>query len=88
MTGWKTSLDRYLTTPPDDPFQNWAEAVIEYFSDKFYEKNDYWILDNKGQCNRWMNKLYRKSQPPKRSAKIIERTFNIYIKNGGNNGKV
>lgn len=34
------ALDRWLTTPPDDPFENMCEAVIEHIDEDIYEANE------------------------------------------------
>lgn len=73
---WKQSLDRYLTTPPNDGFDNWAEQTIEKMSDDFYETNELWIMDSE-QCNKWLSKLYDKGIPPEIASTVIERTYRI-----------
>lgn len=78
---WKTSLDRYLTEPPDDGFDGWAEALVNSISDNFYMANEDWLNENKtdGQCNKWLNKLfYNRGKSPEEGAKIIERAFRLY----------
>lgn len=76
---WKIGLDRYLTSPPEDDFDNWCEDVLGHkLSDSFYNANEEWVDDNNGQCNKWLNKLYDKGKSPTEAAQIIERTFNIY----------
>ena len=78
---WKISLDKYLTTPYDDGFEDWANKVIEYMSDDFYNKNEDWINKDNGQCNKWLNKIfYNKCKEPKISATIIERSYKLYKK--------
>ena len=38
---WKVSLDRYLTTPPDDGFDGWCEDVLgNKITDTFYNENE------------------------------------------------
>jgi hypothetical protein len=56
---WKASLDRYLTTPPEDGFSEWVEAVVEEFSDEFYqdayeERTDW---ENSDLETSWFEKL-------------------------------
>jgi len=78
---WKISLDKYLTTPPDDGFDCWAEDVLgNQLSDSFYEKNEDWIDEYDGLCNKWLNKLFNKEVPASDAAKIIERAFGMYVK--------
>jgi len=59
MESWKASLDRYLTTPPDDGYDCWVEAVVESFSDDFYkeayEDRDDW--EGSDTETNWFNKL-------------------------------
>lgn len=80
MNSFQKSLDKYLTTEPDDGFYSWAEQVDNLFSEEFFNKNEDWIIKHDGQCNEWMNKLfYKKSKSPKLASEIIQRAFNIYI---------
>jgi hypothetical protein len=78
---WKVSLDRYLTTPPEDcGFDSWYEdAVCNCISNIFYEKNKNWVEYDE-QCDKWLTKLYEKGYSPKDAAKIIERAFYLYVK--------
>lgn len=78
---WKTGLDKYLTSSPDDDgFENWCDEIDTLFSDEFYNQNEDWIMSSSGQCNKWLNSLFKKGKEPKESAAIIQRAFNIYIK--------
>jgi hypothetical protein len=74
---WKTSLDKYLTNPPDNGFDFWCDKVIDHLSDEFYNLNENWIMEYDGQCNKWLNKLF-KSKNPEQAAKIIERGFGLF----------
>lgn len=77
---WKASLDKYLTTEPDDGFDRWCEDIIgNKVSDTFYEKNEERLNKYDGQCNKWLNKLFNGGFSPEDAAKIIERAFAIYI---------
>ena len=73
---WKTSLDKYLTSPFDDGFDNWCELVTESMSNEFWERNENWILDS-DLCNKWLNKLQDKE--PELAGQIIERAFKRYV---------
>jgi len=76
---WKASLDKYLTTPPDDGFDNWCENVVgKEISDSFYSENEDWIEEYNGQCNKWLNDLFNRSKHPTDAAKILERAFKYY----------
>lgn len=78
---WKVSLDKYLTTPHEDGFDNWCENVLGMdLSDEFYKQNEEWILEYDGTCNKWLNKLYDRGYETKQAAKMIERTFNKFIR--------
>jgi hypothetical protein len=74
---WKTSLDKYLTTPPEDNFDNWGESVTSEFTDEFFDENELWIFESE-LCNKWLNKLFRKDYSPKRTAEIIQRAKTLY----------
>lgn len=76
---WKASLDKYLTTAPDDGFDSWCEDVLENkITDAFYNQNELWININDGQCSKWLNELFKRGIDTDESAKIIERAFNLY----------
>lgn len=70
---WKTNLDKWLTTPPEDEFDNWCERVLELLSDSFFEENEEWILEDSGVCNKWLNELYREGYEPILAAIEIEK---------------
>lgn len=78
---WKSSLDKYLTTPPDDGYDGWYEQVIEILPDDFYEPNQDWLVTSSfdSQCNKWMWKMFRKGHHPEQAGKILQRTFNLYL---------
>ena len=77
---WKTSLDRYLTNPPDDGFDYYFENVSESLSDEFWGEQEDWILDSK-EFEKSVEKCFNKGWEPKYSATIIERAFRIYKSN-------
>lgn len=77
---WKTSLDRYLTTPPDDGFDNYFENVCENLSNEFWDEHEDWILDSK-EFEKSVERCFNKGCEPKYSASIIERAFRIYKSN-------
>jgi hypothetical protein len=75
---WKQSLDRYLTTEPDDGFNGWTETVIDTFYEGFYIRRGTWIDENNGLCNKWLNALYYKGMPPEQAAQVIMRAHKLY----------
>jgi len=76
---WKASLDKYLTSPPDDGFDGWCDDILEkQISDAFFNKNEKWLLDNNGLCSKWLNVLFNRNKNTDETAKIIERAFKIY----------
>lgn len=78
---FKTSLDRYLTSDPFDYTDLWFEEVLgDKISNQFYEDNEYWI-ENDPQIEKWLNKLFDSGKTQTEAAMIIERAFNIFIKN-------
>lgn len=77
---WKNSLDRYLTTEPEDGFSGWADVVLDKMSDDFYNLNEDWLFEYDGQCNKWLNKLFNKGKEYSEAAQIIERAHSIFIK--------
>ncbi len=77
MNNFQVSLDRYLTTPPEDGFTGWYEQVIEHLSDDFYTRNEDWVEEEGGMCTDWLNRLFDRS--PKEAATIIERAHRMYV---------
>lgn len=77
---WKISLDKYLTSEPsNDEYDGFCEMIIgNHITDEFYRKNEDWLFSE--QCDKWLNKLYKKDIPLNYSALIIERAYKIYIK--------
>jgi hypothetical protein len=74
---WKMSLDKYLTTPPEDNFDNWADSVTSEFTDEFFDENENWIFQSK-LCSKWLIKLFDKCYSPKETAEIIHRAKILY----------
>ena len=82
---FETDLDKYLTTPPDDGFDVFCEGVIEAISDSFFFKNDIWIIEAELSAD-WLEKLFiqnrlNANETFSHCANVIERAFNIYVKN-------
>lgn len=75
--GWKQSLDRYLTSPPDDGFTDYFELVTEALTQEFFDANEDWVLDSK-DFEKWVGKCFDKGYAPEKSALIIERAKKIY----------
>ncbi len=79
--GFHESLDKYLTTPPEDDFDNWCEDLLgNKISDNFYNLNEKWIEESNGTCEKWINKLFNCDKSPTEAALIIERAYKLYIK--------
>lgn len=75
--GWKESLDRYLTTPPESEIDSWYEDLIQnQISSPFYEENEHWIFEG-GLFQKWVEMLFAKGIDTPQSAAIIERAFKI-----------
>ncbi len=85
--GFHESLDKYLTTAPEDDFDNWCDDLLgEKLSDEFYRLNEDWIEATKGTCEKWINKLFNCNKSPTEAALIIERAYKLYVKyHYGNN---
>lgn len=77
---WKTSLDKYLTMVPDDSYDGWLGILYENITDDFYYLNEDWLLgDIDEQCDRWLEKLFKKGIHPVVGARILERAFRLYL---------
>jgi hypothetical protein len=75
MEDWKKSLDKHLTTEPNDGFDNWCEEVTDCFSDKFYDLNEEWIFETNKQCSKWLEKHFIEGKSPSEAAQQIEKDF-------------
>ena len=71
---WKTSLDRYLTTEPYDPFQEWAERVADSLPDWFYKANEDWVDEYSGTYNKWVNYLFEGCYSVEEAVNLIVKT--------------
>lgn len=67
---WKQSLDRYLTTPPEDRFDNYCDEIIECVSKDFYDNNEDWL--NSQEATNIMDSYFRSGITPKEAAILIE----------------
>ena len=66
-------------------FQDYCVDVIKYFTPEFCEAHEEWCIEDYGQFERWAGYLYIKEYAPSRAGRIIERAYNLYIKNDGKN---
>lgn len=64
-------LDRYLTTPPEDEWQELYEDVAEYLSEEMWAEAEDWFLES-DQAHKWMMKLAEKYPRPFRYEKDRE----------------
>ena len=77
---WKVGLDKYLTTSPDDGFDDWCDDVLgNKLTDTFYNENEKWVDEYDGKCNTWLNELFKRGKNTTEAARIIERAFLIYV---------
>ena len=67
---WKQSLDRYLTTPPDDGFDDYCDAVIQAIDDKFFTANEKWILGEKG--DKLLVECFKSGMDIQQAVKVIK----------------
>lgn len=79
MDNFKIGLDRYLTSSPDDSFNDWCEAVVDQISDSFFNTHEGWIDEYDGVCTQWLNALHVKDKAPQEAAAIIERAHRLYL---------
>lgn len=65
----------------DDEFCGWCERLmIKGLSDEFYDNNLDLLFGTRNVVDEWLNKLFKKNIHPDTAAQIIERAFNIYLK--------
>jgi hypothetical protein len=70
---WKQSLDRYLTTDPNEGMYCYYDDVCERLSDPFFAANELWIQNTNPLLDKWINKCYYKRIKPTVAAAMIER---------------
>jgi hypothetical protein len=80
MSDFSTSLDKYLATEPEDPFEVWSSEVVEFLPQSFFDENETWIMNDETKYNEWLRVLFYEDKYPSEAALIIQRTFNIYLK--------
>ena len=69
----KNSLDRWLTTEPEDSYTPYYEEVVERFTESFYEAHEESIVCSDGSIPTWIERMYNKGRSPKEAAMTIER---------------
>ena len=42
----KESLDKWLTTPPNEANDAYFDSLVDEFSDNFYEANEDWVVED------------------------------------------
>ena len=67
---WKQSLDRWLTTPPDDGFDDYCESVINALEEQFYEANEDWAQSM--ECDKLLNQCFADGMSIQAAARFIE----------------
>lgn len=82
MKDWKAGLDRYLTaSPPDDPYEGWAEEVVDEVCSELFQKHEDFLLSNDSQCNEWLNRMFSdKGLSPSEATALLERCLRVYEK--------
>lgn len=75
MNNWKTGLDKYLTTEPEDNFTPYCEQVLEHIPDATFNANETLLTSCTGYANTVLNKLYDKGYEPQRAAAIMNRLY-------------
>lgn len=80
MEAWKQSLDRWLTSVPDDGCTEYYEEVTDRLSSEFFNVNEKWATDGNTQFDLWVDKLMMNEVLPSKAARLIERAHAIYIK--------
>lgn len=78
MNHFQQSLDKYLTTPPDDGFDNWCEDVMSHIPDHLYYPHEQLLNQSSGVCNKWLNKLFDKEYYSLEASQILMRAITIY----------
>lgn len=74
---WKERLDKYLTTPPEDGFDDWSSEVDNNLSECFWDTYGHeFMFEDK--ATDWLTNLYYvREKTPQEAAKIVERAFFI-----------
>ena len=82
MNDFATSLDKYLTTQPDDGFDSWFESVCDRLSKPFSDWDD--MADNTPSCSdefiETCDLLFSAGLTPDEAAPIINQSFVFFDK--------
>lgn len=62
-------------------FQDYCIDIIKHLTTTFCQTHEEWLVEDYGQFELWAGTLYLKNYAPSRAGKIIERTYNLYLKN-------
>lgn len=57
MPTFEQSLDKFLTTPPENDDDGFFEMIVEELPEQFFEENELWIMDYNDQFCTWLHKL-------------------------------
>lgn len=97
MNSFQASLDKYLTTPPEDN-DGYIESLLEELTEEFWDKHENGFLES-NIFYHWCDKLSEREDPCEvvggqlkdlpnkrltfeQAAKIIERAHSIFIDKG------
>jgi len=78
MNDWQRSLDKYLTSEPNDGFNNWVELLVDELNDETYLKHEDWLLFS-SESSEWFGELFDRGYNPQKGAEIIERILKYKI---------
>lgn len=80
MTAFQNSLDRYLTSEPQDDFTPFCEALEDNLKEVLWEKLEQergsaWTKNQRAQIDIIEERLFMKGVEPNRAAKIVTRIY-------------
>lgn len=82
MNYFSISLDRYLTTPPDDGFDSWIESVCDGLSNEFFEWDN--AADNvpslSDEFTKICDTLFNAGLTPNQASLILNKSFLFFDK--------
>lgn len=75
-------LDRYLTSEPDNGFDNWCDNLLNnHISNDLYNIDEDWFCEPIGKCNQLLNVYFSEGKSPKEGGQRIERYYRLFLLN-------
>ena len=75
MNDFQKSLDRYLTSEPEDHYSIWYEKIFEFMTQEFYDKHEKEIETDLSPMDKMIHSFYNDDLSPKQAAEKLESIY-------------